>query len=72
MVWGLIVGVLLIVASTWVYRRGYRVYGVIGIALGIAALVLGYWFDQANPDDGEDVDVGTEAAGTPTPDEGGV
>lgn len=73
MMWGAIVGVLLIVASIWLYRRGQRVYGLIGIVLGIAALLLGYWSESTIEDEDTDVPVGTtEDAATPLSDEGGV
>lgn len=74
MVWGLVIGVLLIVASIGLYRRGLRVWAVIGFALAIAALLLGYWSDSTIDDDeGSDVPVATiEGAATPVLEEGGV
>lgn len=43
---GIIVGVVLIIASIWLYRRGLKVYNLIALALGITSLMLGYWSEQ--------------------------
>lgn len=73
MVWGMIIGVALIVASIWLYRRGLWVWAVIGVVLGIAALLLGYWSDVTIDDTGTDQPVTTEeGAASPVPEEGGV
>ncbi len=73
MVWGLVVGVLLIVASIGLYRRGLRVWAVIGFALAIAALLLGYWSDSTIVDDDVDQPLAPEeGAATPALEEGGV
>jgi hypothetical protein len=73
MVWWVVVGVLMIVTSVWLYRRGLKVYGAIGIVLGIAALLTGYWSDTTIDDTEPDVPVGTvEGVATPEAGEGGV
>lgn len=74
MVWGLVVGVLLIVASIWLYRHGLKVWGAIVLVLALVALLMGYWSDTTIVDDaGMDEPVGTvEGAATPEADEGGV
>lgn len=73
MVWGLVIGILLIVGSIWLYRRGLRVWAVIGVALGIAALLSGYRSDITIDEAETDQPVATEdGAASPVPDEGGV
>lgn len=73
MVWGLVAGVLLIAVSLWLHLHGLRVCGVIGLVLGIAVLLMGYWTAQVIDDSGSDVPVGTvEGIATPETDEGGV
>jgi hypothetical protein len=73
MVWGLIVGAVLIAVSIWLYSRGRKRYGAIGIALGIAVVLLGYWSGQVIEDEGDpDVPAPADEVATPEVDEGGV
>lgn len=73
MIWGLVTGVLLIGASVWLYRHGLKVYAMIGLVLGIAVLLMGYWSGQVIEDSASDVPGGTvEGIATPETDEGGV
>ncbi len=73
MVWGLVACVLLIAASVWLYRHDLKVYGAIGLVLGIAVLLLGYWSAQVIDDTEVDVPAGTvEGIATPNTGEDGV
>jgi hypothetical protein len=70
MVWW-VVGVLLIVASVWLYRRGLRLYAKIGLVLAIAALLTGFW-TQDTAEDGDLEESPTVQDATPDASEGGV
>jgi len=73
LVWGLVAGVLPIVASVWLYRQRLKVYAVICLVPGIAALLLGYWSTQVIDDSVSDSPAGrAEGIATPAIGEGGV